>query len=315
MSVTVFAYTPELAERWNATVAASKNGTFLLDRRYMDYHADRFADSSLVAAVDDRWVALVPANRRGDVVYSHQGLTYGGLVVGADMTTPAMLAVFDAIADHLRADGVRELVYKTVPHIYHRYPAEEDRYALFRLGAELVRRDVLAVIEPQRRLPMQERRRRGLRKAEKAGMSVREAAGDAEWAAFWAILEDTLREQHGTNPVHSLEEISLLRARFPDNIRLFVAGPDTSVLAGCVVYETETVAHIQYIASSPEGRTNHCLDLLFPSLLDTVFAAKKWFDFGISNEGDGRILNVGLIEQKEGFGARAVVHDHYRLAL
>ena len=32
-------YSADKADEWNAFVATSKNGTFLFDRRYMDYHS------------------------------------------------------------------------------------------------------------------------------------------------------------------------------------------------------------------------------------------------------------------------------------
>ena len=41
-------YTPDKANEWNRFVAASKNGTFLFERQFMDYHADRFTDCSLM---------------------------------------------------------------------------------------------------------------------------------------------------------------------------------------------------------------------------------------------------------------------------
>lgn len=84
-------------------------------------------------------------------------------------------------------------------------------------------------------------------------------------------------------------------------------------LGGVVIYESDEVAHLQYAAATPEGFETHCLDRLFLFLLEKVFATKRWFDFGASTEQQGRWLNDGLIEQKEGFGGRAVSHDFYRL--
>ena len=40
----------------------------------------------------------------------------------------------------------------------------------------------------------------------------------------------------------------------------------------------------------------------------------KCFDFGISNERNDD-LHAGLVRNKEGFSARAVVHDQYSLDL
>ncbi len=305
-------YDPARAAEWDAFVAASKNGTFLLRRPYMDYHADRFADFSVVVRLEGEVVAVMPAHRDGGVVASHDGLTYGGFVVGARMTTPLMLQVFDAARGFLRGQGVRVLEYKTIPHIYHKLPAEEDRYALFRGDAVLHRRDLLSSIDMARRPAPQERRRRGAAKAMRAGVEVRE---DGDWPGFWALLEAHLASRYGVRPVHSLAEITLLRGRFPGNIRLFTGrGPGGALLGGVVIYETDEVAHLQYAAGSAEGFACGCLDRIFLHLLDEAFAGKRWFDFGNSTEQAGRRLNDGLVEQKEGFGGRAVAHDYYRLA-
>ena len=44
----IIRYTPDKANEWNKFIAKSKNGTFLFDRNYMDYHSDRFHDYSLL---------------------------------------------------------------------------------------------------------------------------------------------------------------------------------------------------------------------------------------------------------------------------
>lgn len=306
-------YAPADAPAWDAFVAASKNGTFLFYRGYMDYHADRFPDHSLlVRAPEGRLRAVLPAHAEGTRFVSHAGLTYGGFVSGPEMKVPLMLEVFEAVAAYLAAQRFREWVYKTIPSIYHRCPAEEDRYALFLAGAKLIRRDVLAVVDRRARLPYQERRARAVNRARKAGLTCGE---DGDLAGFWQALSANLRERFGVAPVHSLAEIELLRGRFPGNIRLFTCRGGGEVLGGVLVYESPTVAHVQYIASTEPGRKAGALDLLFDELLTRHYADRPYFDFGISNESEGRKLNRGLIDQKEGFGARAVAHDHYTLDL
>ncbi len=309
----VHRYTPDHKMAWDDFVDGAKNATFLFRRDYMDYHAERFADHSLLVEHGGRLVALLPANRQGDVLHSHGGLSYGGLIVDEGMTTPLMLAVFAAVAAEARGAGLEALLYKTVPAIYHRLPAEEDRYALFRAGAWLVRRDVLSVLDPAARGPRQRRRRRAATKAAKSGLGVVEQPAMAD---VGAVLEALLAERHGTRPVHTLEEISLLRERFPAEIRLFTAGHGSGgVEAGVLIFESHRVAHVQYMATTAAGRESGALDLILGQLLDEIFATKPWFDFGISNEDEGRVLNEGLIAFKEGFGARAASHDFYRLDL
>src|SRR5216683_5790986 len=164
-------YRPEQIVAWNDFIKASKNGTFLFDRGYLDYHADRFRDHSLlVFDTRDRLRAVLPAHETDGNLVSHGGLTYGGLITDISMTTPMMLEVFDQLVAYCRVEEFSKVRYKTVPRIYARLPADEDQYALYRHKAELVRRDVLSVLEPAERIPYQERRKRKIKDARKAGL-------------------------------------------------------------------------------------------------------------------------------------------------
>jgi hypothetical protein len=239
-------------------------------------------------------------------------LSFGGLVIGPAMKIPQFLQAFEAVLLALRGAGFAALEYKTVPHIYHRQPAEEDRYALFLLGARLVRRDVLSVVRREDRLPYQHRRARGIRKAITAGVTVQ---SEADFGEYWELLTATLAERFDALPVHTLAEIRLLADRFPANIRMNTARRQGELLAGVVTYEADRVAHAQYIAASPAGREVGALDLLFDHLLNDPARTQTYFDFGGSHEDGGLAVNTGLIDQKEGFGARSVAHDHYRIDL
>ncbi|HEY0329449.1 MAG TPA: GNAT family N-acetyltransferase [Rhodopseudomonas sp.] len=312
MTIAIRRYTNEMRPAWDDFVRSSKNGTFLFCRDYLEYHRDRFDDYSLVVLDGERIVALLPANRVDDELQSHGGLTYGGFVTSETMTTPLMLELFAALGDYLREAGFRSVYYKTIPAIYHAVPAEEDLYALFIGQAALVRRDVLSVVRMARRPKLQERRRRGDAKAARAGVKV---ARSDDWPAYWALLSDHLQQRFATAPVHSLAEIFYLQGAFPANILLYAAWLDEEMVAGVVIYLSAEVAHVQYIASSAKGRDLHALDRLFVQLIDEPAIQRRYFDFGISNEQQGRVLNRGLIEQKEGFGGRAVAHDFYRIDL
>jgi hypothetical protein len=297
---------------WDDFVSSSKNGVFLFCRDYMGYHADRFPDHSLLCFRDNALVALLPATLHDDALSSHAGLTFGGFVVGGGMTTPLMLSVFDALVDYLRASKMSRLLYKCVPHIYHALPAEEDRYALFVKGARLYRRDVTSTIDLSRPLAYQERRRRGLKKAQAEGIAVRRTDN---FEGFWVILEENLRQAHGVKPVHSLAEIRRLQQLFPEAIKLFCAYRAQEILAGVVLYENARVAHAQYIGSSEGGRRVGALEAVFHHLLCDACKGFRYFDYGVSTEDAGRILNQGLIDFKEGFGARAIAHDFYELGV
>ena len=304
-------YRPEMAEAWNRFNASAVNGHFLFDRRFMDYHADRFCDASLVVEEDGALVALLPVNLAGDVAWSHQGLTFGGLVHAGLGVRPVMEAL-ELCAAELCARGAGTLSYKATPWIYPSAPAQQDLYWLFRREAALVRRDVSAAIDYRARGRVSGRRDRGARKAHKAGLSFERSGG---WRAYWSLLERVLADRHGVSPVHSLAEIELLAGRFPDEIALFTAARGTEVQAGVAMFRSRHVAHAQYIAVGEAGRETGALDGLFDHLVGVHAERWRYFDFGISNTDQGRVLNEGLMAQKEEFGASAVTHDVHHVTL
>lgn len=302
-------YDPRCEAEWNEFVTGSKNGTFLFDRRYMDYHSDRFADSSLMVYRDGRLFALLPANREGDLLCSHRGLTYGGLLTGTGATASAVVETFEAVNRFLRGEGLRRVVYKAIPWIYHRVPAEEDLYALFRVcGARLVARDISSTIIQPHRLKWHRDRRYGINRCRNNGVEV---GPSDDFEGFWPVLEDNLMRSHGARPVHSLGEIRLLKERFPRNILLYVARRGGAVLGGTVLYVTPQVVHAQYISASPEGKALRVIDAIYNRILNEDFSDCLYFDFGKSTEDCGRVLNESLIYQKEGFGGRGVCYDWY----
>jgi hypothetical protein len=310
--VEVRPYAADLQAGWNAFNAAARNGHFMFDRNFMDYHADRFGDASLVFLEEQELVGLIPANRSGEVIHSHQGLTFGGLIV-ADARTEQIMAMLDAAAESWRAAGASRLLYKAMPWIYHRRPSQEDHYWIFRAGGTLVRRDLSVSINYRDARPISKRRRRGADKAARAGLSV---SRSRDFGAYWALLESNLRDRHGVAPTHSLAEIERLSAAFPEQIALYVAQTaDGEIRAGVVLFLTATVAHAQYISASEEGRQVGALDQVFSHLIETFSTTHAYFDFGVSNEDQGRTLNSGLIRQKEEFGASGVPHDFYAIDL
>ena len=306
-------YTPALASEWNQFVATSKNGTFLFDRGYMDYHADRFCDRSLMFFLGRHLLAVLPAHQFGDTFCSHNGLTYGGLVMSPRLTVVQTMNLFRELNDYLRAAGFRHVSYKCIPWIYHRLPAEEDLYALYHeCRARMVARDFATDVFLHSDMRWERVRRRGVSRAQKAGVMV-ERSND--YAAFWEVLSQNLQTKYGVKPVHSLQEITLLHSRFPENIQLYQAVKDGLVLGGVVLYITSQVVHAQYSSATPEGKKLGAIDLLY-SCIFSDYESYPHFDFGRSTENpDGSGLNEQLVFQKEGFGGRGLCYDIYEYDL
>lgn len=311
--ISVHSYSAEKQSEWDAFIDASKNGTFILKRGYVEYHADRFTDFSLMFYEDNRLIAVLPASLHGNEVRSHGGLTYGGIISDRKMTTPKMLEVFDALKAFLQEKGISSLLYKRVPSIFHQYPSDEDLYALFRNGAETAYRNISTTVLMEDRINFNERRRRNIKKAIKANLKVVQSF---DFSGYIDLVNEVLETYHGAKAVHTGEELALLAGRFPENIKLFIAENDEKkMLAGVLIYDTPLTAHTQYIANSDEGRNIGALDLVMDHLINEYAKDKKYFDFGTSNEENGKVLNIGLVGQKQEFGGRGISYDVYKMEI
>jgi len=308
----ILIYREELKPQWDNFITNSKNGVFLFYRDYMEYHADRFVDHSLMFFKGHKLVAVMPANIKDNVLFTHGGLTFGGIVSEYGMETQLMLEIFDKLVQYCEPVGIKKIIYKAIPHIYHKAPAEEDLYVLFRHNAKLIRRDVSSTIFLKERIPFSKGRGWCIKKSKIKGLEVKRSY---DFKTFMAIEEENLRKKYNVRPTHTADEIQLLASRFPENIKLFTAHKDDTMYAGVIIYESKNVAHTQYIAATDEGKKLYATDLILDFLINDKYAKKKYFDFGISTEKEGKFLNVGLITQKEEFGARAVVYDTYELEI
>ena len=308
--VFIYKYKAENSIIWDRFIDSSKNGTFMLKRAYMDYHSNRFIDNSLMFYIDEKLVAVLPASKHNTQIRSHGGLTYGGLIMSKKIMVQQVLDIFDALKSYLKENGFESLLYKRIPNIYYRYPSDEDLYALFRCGANLIRRDISSTIYLPSKINFSERRKRGCKHAVKNNIEVRQSF---DFERYIELLTDVLKKYHNAIPVHTASELQSLANNFPENIKLYAAYSGNRMLAGVILYVTETVAHAQYIANSDEGRCIGALDCIFDFLINNQFSMIEYFDFGISTENAGLYLNDGLITQKQEFGGRGISYDFYEL--
>lgn len=314
----IIRYDAERRQEWDSFLTGARNATFLFERGYMDYHSDRFADHSLMAYRGEKLSAVLPACAIDGVLSSHAGLTYGGWVLPCDSIDAAdEMRLWNAWIDYCRREGFKEIDYKPLPEIYANQPSEADRYLMFRFGGMLTEVNLSSCIDLRQPVKFNKLQMRHLKSAEKTGAEVWETT---DVVGFMAMTASCLAERHSATPVHTVEEMILLRDRFPERIRFFVCGRAGEMEAGICLYLTDRVAHCQYIATTSSGREANLLTLLINRLLtdrDRLFAngARDYFDFGTSNEEHGRVLNEGLIRQKFALGGRPVVYERFRASL
>jgi len=317
--IEVVDYDASLANRWNQFVETAKNGHFMFNRGYMDYHKDRFPDRSLVFLKKNKVVALLPAHGpTGDgvapgTITSHGGLSFGGILSGRSMNVRLMLEVVEALLGHMAGRGWTRLDYAAMPHLYHAFPAEEDLYALIEHGATRTRTRASCALRIGS-FPGYNKSRKNLLTGARQQADI-EVGEYHDLATFYDMLCEFLKRRRGAAPVHTHEELGLLVGRFPENIKMFAASRKGELLAVEMVFETPTCYRLQYKASSEQGFALHASDLIEDFLIHEYGQPGRWVDFGTSVMPDSQLLDKPLIQYKESFGARVVLQDNYRLEL
>lgn len=302
-------YTPEDQEAWDRYVKKARNATFLFLRDYMDYHRDRFNDYSLLFYKNGKLHSLLPAHQVDNTLYSHFGLTYGGLIVDINVTIADTCQLFEDLNDYLREQGFTKVIYRPIPWIYHLHPAEEDLYAIFwKCHARLLVRNIGTTIFMQQHLRWRKDHLRRLKKSHENGVTV---IRDADITEFWGILENNLEERFHVKPVHTLSEMLLLKDKFPEQIIQYNAYKDGHIIGGLTFYITQQVIHGQYSSTNSEGKEYGAMEAIYEQIMYKDYPDYPYLDFGSSTEDNCSFINEGLIAHKEGYGGRGVVYDTY----
>jgi hypothetical protein len=316
MSITIVPYNCKYEKDWNEFCKDALNATLLHTRDFLSYHNDRFRDLSVLIYESGKLSGIFPAAESltdCKLVVSHPGATFGGVAHQGRLAGTRMIETMTNLGNYYRGMGYHRLHYKAVPFIYAKSPMQDDIYALFRLGAQRVRCDLSCAIDLSNRRPASKRRIRGLKKAKKFATL---SSDPALLNKAWDVVADNLSRKHVATPVHTLTELQLLRDRFQKQIIVRSALIDGQVEASVIFFNTPNVWHAQYIAASERAYDISALDYIFEaSINEATLEGVKYFDFGTSNEDDGKVLNDGLFRFKSEFGGGGVAHEFYELSL
>ncbi len=308
--ISIVKYSSQNLDSWNNFIKSSKNSLFMHNRYFMEYHSDRFEDNSLMFYDDEELLALLPANKKQNELISHGGLTYGGFITNSKMKEYKMLECFEALKNYMSQNNFSHLVYKTIPYCYFTNPAQEDLYALFRNYATLLKIEPSTVIDFRFPIKLPKGRKAQIARAKREGVTIELST---DFNTFIELENKVLFEHHNTKAVHTGPELKLLHSRFPEQIELYAAMYNGKMIAGSVVFVYQNVIHTQYLAADDTAREIGALDYCISEIINKYSSAKQFLDFGISTEDGGRILNEGLISQKEGFGGRTIVYQTWEM--
>lgn len=302
-------YDESLRQDWDELVRRSPNGHFFFERGFLDYHLDRFPSAAFLFRDGKRWLGALPGHARGEHGWaSHRGLTYGGLVLAPEPRTAQVVEMFRRLDAHLRGQGVCEALYRPLPWFHHDQPCQASEYAMFRLGARTSSCLATTLVPAGVPSSLSQLRRRKIRKATADGVTC---GPDDDLETFWPLVTARLWERFALKPAHTLEEIRLLKERFPQAIEFFAARKDGAMVSGCLTFRTRQVLHMQYLHSTDAGRDEGGADLLVDWILRHATAPARWFCMGTSCEDGGQVLNEGLQGYKESFGGHAATYCEY----
>jgi hypothetical protein len=320
-SFSVVKYRADDKQVWNALVADSPTATFLFNRDFMDYHADRFQDHSTLLFFENELVALLPATKKGDILCSHGGLTYGGIILKKDffVPTPSQIAtILNTFLHYYKNHGFNTLIYKEIPDFY-TPPFFIKLSQQFKdlPSVSVVQEDIGAVIDLQQAIHFSYLRRRSIKKAGHWEFVLRissNSQNQAMFSDFWnELLIPQLKNKYNLTPTHTLSEIILLANRFPENIKQYSIYFEGKIVAGVTIFEDKQVAHCQYIASNELGKKLYAADFLFGYLITEKYKHFSYFSFGISNEHGSTKINEGLLNWKKSWGAQACKQLHFKI--
>lgn len=279
----------------------------------MGYHQDRFQDFSLMIFQADKLIAVLPANKRGNELFSHQGLTFGGLLLGEETSAIQAQYIINAIMDYLKANEIETLTVKKIPEFYCTEPADELENHLLKNRAETVITYKVLAIDYSEPLTIHKTKLKRFRN-NKFDFKIEETN---QFTGFWnTVLIPRLQDKHGVKPVHSLDEIMLLNKRFPKQIKQFNISLNDEILAGITIFENERVVKSQYGATTAEGEKTRALDYLFLHLIFKYQTeGKQFFSMGTVTDTNKIGYNPGLLKQKKELGCKMYYQPVYKLKL
>jgi hypothetical protein len=296
---------------WNAFISTAKNATFLFHRNFMEYHSDRFDDFSLMVYDEDKLVAVLPANRVNSTVYSHQGLTYGGLVLPLNSKLYNVIYIFKSILLFLNENAISILDIKKIPSIYCDTFSDEMDYLVSICKGTISIKQAVSVINLDANFKISKSRRECINRGKKLNLIIKE---EDSLESFWnGILIPNLKEKYNSKPVHSLDEITALKAKFPQNIKHFNVYHNDKLVCGTTLFITKNVVKPQYISGNESNNLLGSIDYLYGFLINEVSKGKSYFDFGPSHENNGLNIVKNINFWKESFGANTLVQDFYEV--
>lgn len=308
-NLTVKKYQSKDCSVWNEFVLKNKVATFLFDRDFMEYHSDRFQDFSLMVYKEDELIAIMPANIKDSVLYSHQGLTYGGLIMEKTYDTSVLIAIYEVLIAFLNQHDIKTLKIKSLPEFYDHTVKNSNKLLTDNFNATVYQRHKVLAIDFSVPFTIHKSKLKNYRKNQSTGFMIQD---DNRFDIFWNhVLIPRLKLKHNTKPVHTLEEIELLHHRFPNQIKQYNIFLNDEILAGITIFDKGNIVKSQYGATTERGEKTRALEYLFIYLTYKYKdEGKRFFSMGTVSDNSNKLgYNPGLLRQKEELGCQMYAQE------
>lgn len=325
--MTIQWYEEKYEKLWDDFVLhKSINGTFLQSRNFLNYHqAGRFEDCSVLVFNDKgNLAAVVPACVQHEAdgkktFFSHKGSTYGGIVIDKKhYNATSLLEIIEKIEEVLKENNFNALYLKITPEIFCTEKPDLLEYLLYyKQYKEYAELNTYVDLEKYKSNILEQfnsTKRKHIKRLSKYPLQFNELTTDNEVAVFYELLKLNLKK-HGVKPIHSLSEIlDFKNVRLTNNVKFYGVFYGNKVKAAGMLFEFKniSVVHAQNLSTDPNDVEIDTIEYLYYSLIKEYSKRNyKYLSWGISTENCGKIINMGLIKNKESYGSTYSVNKSF----
>lgn len=303
----------------------SLNGTFLHTRKFLNYHkSGKFEDVSLEVYKKNKLVAVCPACRIKDgadnIFYSHLGSTFGGIIFSRDIyCAEEIIELVLIVEKYIKDIGFNKIIMKLVPDIYCKTSMSLFEYVLRYQGySNYVELNSYVNLEYDETIiwqKMDRNKKRNINKCEEQKLWFRKLDSDDELGQFWQLLKINL-SKHGLKPIHSLDEIlEFHHYRLKEETVFYGVGLGQELMAAGMmfVFDKVNILHAQNLSYNPfvEREFSPITYLYYKIIMEAKKEGYCRLTWGVSTEDHGKMLNMGLIRNKESYGSEYFLNVTY----
>jgi len=302
--------------QWDSFVLESNNGTIFHTRKFLNYHQDRmFEDCSFIFKNKSKIEAVFSGAIINGILHSHPGSSFGGFVFNS-LSFEFGKKIVELLIDFANKNSLKEVVVIPTPFIYYDNYNEVMEYCLYMKGFNTIEYYISSFVDLKPNLldQMHDRKRRYIKKMQD---KIKIKISD-DLDSFYPILINN-KLKHKAKPTHSLEELKILKKKFPNEIILLLSYKNNKIIGGALNFVTNKKSCILFYNMIDYDYQN--LQVSSLQIYESLKWAKKnklnYLDIGVSQlYKDSEIIpHKSLINFKEQFGAKTMIRKVMKLKL